>query len=505
MSGRDLGDHAPSPGRPQGSPLQSRLGWFAREVLGKPLYPYQELVGDAILDSVLSRRGLTFSVMFARQMGKNQLSAVLEAYLLSCMEEGSIVKAAPTFKPQIVNSRLRLLATLDNPLTWSRVWRSYGYMIGVARSPDLREAQQGPRIFFFSAGPEANIVGATASLLLEVDEAQDVASEKFDRDLRPMASTSNATTVLYGTAWSDDTLLAQVRANNLELQEQDGIRRHFEYDWRTLAAINPHYKRFVENEMRRLGEDHISIRTQYRLLSISGAGFLLNEMQRYLLQGQHAWLEEPDDQEGVYIAGMDVGGEDRAKRGQAMQPQQDSTVITIARVEYNDLLLPVVRVVHQYWWTGLPYQEQYAQAVAVCQRWGVRRLVVDKTGLGDMMASLLVSRLGDERVKAYHFSRPSKSALTYQFLSLVNSGRLKFYTSEHAPEQIYQECMKQLRLARYRIPAENVLDMYVDPAEGHDDFLISLALCGEAGRDWTAPDVGTEIIKPRRLYDDGAY
>lgn len=320
-----------------------------------------------------------------------------------------------------------------------------------------------------------------------------------------MASTSNATTVLYGTAWSDDTLLAMVRANNLELQEQDGIKRHFEYDWRTLAAINPHYKRFVENEMRRLGEDHISIRTQYRLLSISGAGLLLNEMQRYLLQGQHTWLKEPDDQEGVYVAGMDVGGEDRAKQGQATQPRRDSTVITIARVEYNDLLLPVVRAVHQYWWTGLPYQEQYAQAVAVCQRWGVRRLVVDKTGLGDMMASLLVSKLGDERVQAYHFSRPSKSALTYQFLSLVNSGRLKIYTSERAPEQIYQECMKQLRLARYRVPGEGVLDMYVDPAEGHDDFLISLALCCEAVRNWTSPDVGTEIIRPRRLYDDGAY
>ena len=82
----------------------SRIGLFARHVLGKPLYPYQEEVGDAILDSVFNRRGYTFSVMFARQMGKNQLSAILEAYLLSCMDEGTIVKAAPTFKPQIINS-----------------------------------------------------------------------------------------------------------------------------------------------------------------------------------------------------------------------------------------------------------------------------------------------------------------------------------------------------------------------------------------------------------------
>src|SRR5438132_8168279 len=108
-----------------------------------------------------------------------------------------------------------------------------------------------PHHVLHSAGSESNIVGATASILLEIDEAQDVAIEKYDRDLRPMASTTNATTVLYGTAWSDDTLLAVERAKNLEYEERTGIKRHFEYDWRTLAAINPKYKQFVESEIAR--------------------------------------------------------------------------------------------------------------------------------------------------------------------------------------------------------------------------------------------------------------
>jgi hypothetical protein len=129
-----------------------------------------------------------------------------------------------------------------------------------------------------------------------------------------MASTTNATTVLYGTAWSDDTLLAIERAKNLEYEERMGIQRHFEHDWRTLAAINPKYKKFVESEIARLGEEHITIRTQYRLLPISGAGFLLSDLQRYLLRGTHHWEAEPDEEEdGAYIAGMDVGGEDRPK------------------------------------------------------------------------------------------------------------------------------------------------------------------------------------------------
>ena len=475
------------------------IGWFAREVLGKPLYPYQEIVGDAILDSIIHRHGHTFSVMFARQMGKNQLSAIIEAYLLTCMEQGNIVKAAPTFKPQVINSRIRLLSMLDNPLTAARTWSSYGYMIGVAPSPEEREVQSGPRVTFFSAGADASIVGATASLLLEIDEAQDVASEKFDRDLRPMASTQNATTVLYGTAWSESTLLAIVRAHNLEQEQSDGIQRHFEYDWRTLAAINSSYKTFVENEMQRLGEDHLTIRTQYRLLPVTEADYLLNDLQRHLLQGQHAWEDEADNENGIYIAGMDVGGEERKNPGDNAN-KRDSTVITIGKVSYNDLLLPVIHIVHQYWWTGKHYLEQYAETVALCEHWGIRHLYIDRTGLGDIMASLLQTRLGAERVKPFYFTRPGKSTLTYQLLSLANSGRLKIYHPNGAPAAISAECWQQLRNARYRIPGEGLLTMYVDPAEGHDDFLMSLALCCEAIRSWSIPIIEAHIIKPHLHY-----
>ena len=236
---------------------------------------------------------------------------------------------------------------------------------------------------FFSAGPDANIVGATASILLEVDEAQDVSIQKFDRDLRPMASTKNATTVLYGTAWSDDTLLAVSKENNILLQESDGQRRHFQFDWRTLAEINPNYKHFVEAEIQRLGEDHVTIQTQYKLLPISGAGFLLSEIQRHLLRGKHYWQSEPEE-DTIYVAGMDVGGEDRPKLGEETRHnKRDSTVITIARVAYNDLmLLPALEIVHQIEWKGKNYLDQYAEMVALAELWSLKRIIVDKTGLG---------------------------------------------------------------------------------------------------------------------------
>jgi hypothetical protein len=88
----------------------SSITRFASQILGKPLYPYQSEIAEAILASILNGQGRIFTVMLARQSGKNQLSAVLEAFLLTYMRQGTIVKAAPTFNPQITNSSLRLLS-----------------------------------------------------------------------------------------------------------------------------------------------------------------------------------------------------------------------------------------------------------------------------------------------------------------------------------------------------------------------------------------------------------
>ena len=488
---------------------------FASQVLGKPLYPYQLEAAEAILASVRGGHGRIISVMMARQSGKNQLSAVLEAYLLATHDAGAIIKAAPTFNPQIRNSHERLARLLRESSLSERVW-SNAAMIGLApedRTEREKKKQGGPRVLFYSASPESNVVGATAELLLEIDEAQDVAWEKFNRDFRPMAATKNTTTVLYGTAWSDSTLLARQRAANLTAQESTGIRTHFEYDWRYVAALNPAYRMFVEREIERLGEEHLLIQTQYCLRSLDGAGYLLNSTQRALLQGRHAWCEEPDEDgtSGWYVAGLDVGGEARpdpnalssalSGHAQVGRGRHDSSVFTIGRVHFNEFSLPCLEIVHQQCWTGRPHLEQYATALALVERWNVRTLVIDATGLGEGLASLLASRLGAERARAFHFTQPSKSHLAFQLLGLINSGRFTLPTRASVPAEIYDECWKQLCQARYRLPSPDLLTMYVDPADGHDDYLMSLALLAEALSAIVPPAISISI-RPRKWYTD---
>ena len=159
-------------------------------------------VAKTVADSVLNRKGLTFSVEIARQGGKNELSAQLEVLLLTLFIDrgGNAIKCSPTFKPQTVISMMRLKERL-NQWGYGGVWTTeMNYIVRLGNA----------RQIFLSADESANVVGNTAHILLEVDESQDVSKEKYAKEFRPMGAATNVTTVHYGTTWDDSTLLVAV-------------------------------------------------------------------------------------------------------------------------------------------------------------------------------------------------------------------------------------------------------------------------------------------------------
>ena len=270
-------------------------------MVGLPeLRPYQSVIWQAVRESVVRRRGLTMTVEIARQGGKNEISAQLGIWLLAYFsgKGGRMVKAAPTFNPQALVSLRRLQDRLDDG-GFAGKWRLEGGNI-----VRLDRSQQ----TFLSAEPTSNVVGATADVLLELDEAQDVERDKFLKEFRPMGATGNATTVLYGTPWDGGSLLETMSEENRELERKDGVRRDFRFDWEAVAACSPLYGRYVESERERLGEEHPLFRTQYRLLPIAPGEGMFNRGQLALLRGGHARLRGPLPGR-VYVAGVDVAGE----------------------------------------------------------------------------------------------------------------------------------------------------------------------------------------------------
>ena len=181
---------------------------FTRAGTGITLRNYQLPVARAIVDSVINQKGLSFVVIFPRQSGKNELQAQIEIYLLMIysMLDKEIVKVSPTWRPQSLNAIRRLERAMDNNVL--------AIILGGAAREPIKEQGfiyrfQTSRIYFLSGAPTSNIVGATASLLLECDEAQDVSLEKWDKEINPMAASTNATRVFWGTAWTSNTLLAR--------------------------------------------------------------------------------------------------------------------------------------------------------------------------------------------------------------------------------------------------------------------------------------------------------
>ena len=110
------------------------------------------------------------------------------------------------------------------------------------------------------------------------------------------------------------------------------------------------------------------------------------------------------------------------------------------------------------------------------QGWHCRRIVVDATGIGQPVSSFLKGALGS-KVTPFVFTAQSKSRLGFKLLSLVNSGRLKMYCGDGSAE--YREFWGEMEKARSQYRANQTMNFYVDPAQGHDDFLMSLALLVE--------------------------
>ena len=428
------------------------------------LRPYQVEIAGAIIDSVLRRRGDSLSVEIARQGGKNELSARVEGFLLATHQDRDVtaVKAAPTLRPQALISFRRLWARLRDAGLDEVAVKEGGTTIRLGRA----------RQVFLSAEPASNVVGHTADLLLEVDEAQDVDVDKFDKEFRPMAASTGATTVFYGTAWDDASLLERAKQAHLELERRDGLRRHFEYDWRAVAACNAAYGRFVTAERERLGEGHPLFVSQYCLQTLPGRGRLLGPNQLALLRGAHPRLEAPVPGE-TYVAGLDIAGEATGDS----QAAHDATVLTIARVApapEGPFKEPAVEVVRHDAWTGVAHTALHRALVARLQEWRVQRVVVDATGIGEPVASFLASALGPSRVEALKLTGEAKSRLGYELLAAANAGRLRLYATAGSGQGA--ECWRQLERCRAVYRPNRTLNFYVAEREGHDDYVISLAL-----------------------------
>ena len=436
------------------------------------LRDYQARVFLMLKYGVARGGGETFTVLFPRQAGKNEVAAALVASLLcdSAKEGGTVVVCAPTMSPQAEISIARVRAALahmavGNPVAAGA--RVNGSTIRVGKAEAV----------FLTALPGAHVAGHTASLALIADEAQEIDEEWFDRQFRPMAASTGAATVLFGTPWSGDTLLDRAVARNRTRdaarigRPYDGyVPFHHEVSWEEVARSLPPYGPFIEGERDRLGARNPLFRTQYGLETVATAGRLLTGDDLDRIEGEHPRLLAPDGF-GPFVAGLDLGGD---------RPGADATVLTIAKVV--GLRCEVVQHIS---WQGEPYAEVEAAIEALVREWRFARICIDGTGIGSTLAAHLETELGTN-AERLTFNQTVKTDLGYGLIAAAATGRVKLYRDDGSPEA--GAVRAQLRQATSESKGPGAL-RWGAPSGAHDDYAVSLALAVRAASSLGPPRV----------------
>lgn len=474
-------------------------------------FDYQIQVADAIIYSCLNSLGWYFVVQITRQAGKNEISAFIQQYLLLYGWYYGVrvsgVKFAPVYKPQVQASmdRLEGADTADSGglagsvLTKGKFRKSDGYKYHMGPPRDSNKWA------FLSINPASNVASQTAYTLLEGDEAQDIDVDKWERDAQPMGSFNNATTVLWGVAWTKDSFIykGELQARDMEdrLEKELGYRPKLVFKVDAYAVIksgNDNYRKAFENQVARLGIDHIAIQTQYLLKAVDAIGrFFNSEQMARIYHNDYSMAVQPEKGK-TYIWSVDVAGEAEESTDintAVGMHKRDALTLTIGELHKDGTVVPVCF----YQWVGKQHTKVRAMLPKIIKgHWNCLGGVCDATGVGEPLAYYLKEQLDRNNVglvEAYKFKASgdeSKSKLGYLAYDYVSNDLLKIPPSPTDPDQreLWQEVRWQLEHLTREAKKHQSINFYV-PANAeprkpghvpHDDFATGVFLLMKAAR-----------------------
>ncbi|MBK9053335.1 MAG: hypothetical protein IPL78_21275 [Chloroflexi bacterium] len=472
----------------------AQIQLFSHHILKFPLYPYQLEPLKAVIHSILHKQGLEILLIFPRQSGKNEAIAHLITYLLNIYQRkgGQIVYGA--IGDGIGRGITRLEERLDNQWNigrWKKKIRPIRRYLGKAAA------------VFLSSDPTAYARGETAHIALIVDELQDQDAAHIESVFTPMRAANNATAVYLGTVRLSTDALGQKRKELERLTAQDGIQRVYIVPTEAVTAQNLAYGAFLRAQVDKYGRNHPIIASEYFLEELDGTSGLFPPARRALMQGTHPRQTRPQPHQPIIIT-IDVGGQDEATTdpiAQLNNPGRDYTTATAFTFHRpNNQTLPTYTAL-DVWndqggrhFESVPGKESVAsRLLAWVKMWGACHVIIDGTGVGEGMASFFAAALGQKHVTIFKFTGSSKPQLGSTFLSIIETGRFKYWLDEAPYSDAWwffvqaAACTYDLapgaqfdRALRWSVPNNHKTNTPTGDVPTHDDRLISSALIAAA-------------------------
>lgn len=447
-----------------------------------------------------------------RQAGKNQTKAMLEIRLASLFKhstrKATALTFAPTRSPQLVITKDRIKEICEDSRYCKEILK-----------PEWHEWYQWRAgrftLSLLSADKDANTAGHTATVVEQLDEAQDIADSQFKKICQPMTASTGAPIIFYGTEWNVDSLLHQQRMLAEERQRKSGIKLVHVIPWWIEAEENKKYEKYVLALIDELGEDHVMIRTHFCCEPAESAGNLLKWSEIESMIG--AYSRQPGPRNGAYyVAGIDWcaarehDNKDAADSDAAYQGH-DSTVVTVAECSFvwnhhSGVKMPVLRIVDHL---AFPGREPNAVVEDVYNfvftKWGCIKVASDDNGVGNGPTQMLVHRRRQAMI-AFSTQYASKSQLGHHLVGAIKTGRLQMYRDDG--NEHFREFFKQFKELRCHELRDNAMMKWGHPkvkVNGesiHDDYALSAAYCYEAGRQHIAANYDPNDRGAQSLLDD---
>lgn len=472
-------------------------GYHRDVLMGSPLYWPQIEAINMVERHIAERTSQIIPIRSSRQTMKNECSAMcqIRAFTRNRHRGGAYIRTAPTYKPQIVNSKLRLEKMLRNdPLTRGKWKTREGYIYEIG----------GVQVKFLSTDMSANVVGDTADICLDLDEAHKVDAGKFNEDFSPMTAWTAAPCIMWGVAADKRDLLYE----QIQLAKENG-GDYLEYPAPIWCELNPKYALHFNERLSRLGESHPVILTQYLLKDIDAVGgFLKTHHLLTLLDTDHNRTPAPTGRkETNYVIVIDIAGADEQELEDPMEKAQssrDATWALIFEADWGDVKndYPMYRLLDAYWWVGKAFSSdpgsgwdgQQEILLKLIQLWEPHTTIVDANGIGAQIARYLVDR--HSSVVPYTASQNSVSDDLYRTLALLNNQRVKLWSNDDSPE--YNEAVSQCRTTGYEMLAHEKMRL-VKPTGMHIDFTKCLTYLGRADIEGES-EAGISFLEGHSVY-----
>ena len=460
----------------------------SEEISLRPLRGPQAEIIKKVEAHIHAHKGGVMTILSARQTGKNELAATLQRRHL-VFNQGSHnisswIRTAPTHEPQIVNSKKRLeeLIQLDrkniahHPLCMdARILKSEGYIWRLGNAT----------VEFMSSGPHSNVVGATASECLDMDEAHKIGRAKFDEDFAPFTASTDAGTLLWGVCADGLDTIESYRVLNAENNRHDLNLRYPCELWMEQSEI---YASHVRGRERALGWDHPIMKTQYRLIPVANEGTFLSkaQVQNFLDSEHERELKPRADKVYEILIDIAAGNEDfnpnnsfdRFDTDSDVETSTDSTIVWVYEVTdtiCQNNIFPVIHMVSLDWWTGVTLPEQEKRITELISYWKAQKVTIDGVGVGRQMAEALEQRFGPYMINKYIASGPSVSEDCFDLLARLNFGAVKMFRNDGSREWL--ELERQLGWTKYS-SNQGKMNLVKPGSDKHIDMVKALTYIG---------------------------